>query len=291
MSLEQVTVAIHELTRSMAAMQSYLASSQQPLQSAVASLPPVFPCGMPQSGATGVPIHLLKMSSSPSLILSYALASTVGPVYTTATSPATMTMAAPAPTTGAMILHGGAAQPHPYAEGVFYGCVDGPLLYGGSVQAGHSGASPSSASAPGSSLGHGAGQGTHPPRFYKLEFTTYDGAEDPLNWLNHCEQFFRGQRTLALDRTWFTSYHLTGAAQTWYYALEQDEGLPTWYRFKELYNLRFGPAIRGTRLAELAWLPLLSTVQDYYDRFNVVLCHARNLSAPQKAELFVGGLP
>jgi len=32
-------------------------------------------------------------------------------------------------------------------------------------------------------------------------------------------------------------------------------------------------------------------VQDYSGRFNMVLCHARNLSAPQKAELFVGGLP
>jgi hypothetical protein len=30
---------------------------------------------------------------------------------------------------------------------------------------------------------------------------TYDGAEDPLNWLNHCEQFFRGQRTLTSNRT------------------------------------------------------------------------------------------
>jgi hypothetical protein len=24
-------------------------------------------------------------------------------------------------------------------------------------------------------------------RFYKLEFPTYDGLEDLLNWLNHCE--------------------------------------------------------------------------------------------------------
>jgi hypothetical protein len=59
-----------------------------------------------------------------------------------------------------------------------------------------------------------------PPRFYKLEFSTYDGTADPLNWLNQCEQFFRGQRTLASDRTWLASYHLRGAAQTWYYALE-----------------------------------------------------------------------
>jgi len=67
--------------------------------------------------------------------------------------------------------------------------------------------------------------------------------------------------------------------------------MPTWDRFKELCNLRFGPAVRGTRLSELAQLSFLSTVQDYSDRFNVVLCHARNLSAPEKVELFVGGLP
>ncbi|EMS45877.1 Laccase-15 [Triticum urartu] len=39
----------------------------------------------------------------------------------------------------------------------------------------------------------------------------------------------QGERTLASDRTWLASYHLRGAAQTWYYALEQDEGgMPPW---------------------------------------------------------------
>jgi hypothetical protein len=54
-----------------------------------------------------------------------------------------------------------------------------------------------------------------PPRFTKLEFATYDGTVDPLNWLNQCDQFFRGQRTMASDRTWIASYHLRAAAQTW----------------------------------------------------------------------------
>nr|XP_040249694.1 nascent polypeptide-associated complex subunit alpha, muscle-specific form-like [Aegilops tauschii subsp. strangulata] len=49
------------------------------------------------------------------------------------------------------------------------------------------------------------------PRFAKIDFATYDGTEDPLNWLNQCEQFFRGQRTLASERTWLASYHLRGA--------------------------------------------------------------------------------
>jgi hypothetical protein len=123
-------------------------------------------------------------------------------VYTMATNPA-MTTAALAPTTGAVVLHGGPQ----VADGVFYG---GTLLYGAS-QPRHFSASPSSGSAL-EPVAHGTSPGTYPPRFYKLEFTTYDGAEDPLNWLNHCEQFFRGQRTLASDRTWLASYHLTGAA-------------------------------------------------------------------------------
>jgi hypothetical protein len=54
--------------------------------------------------------------------------------------------------------------------------------------------------------------------------------------------------------------------------------------------LRFGPTVRGTRLSELARLPFTSTVHDYAERFNELLCHAHNLSASQKAKLFVGGL-
>ena len=118
----------------------------------------------------------------------------------------------------------------------------------------------------------GAEQGRDPlpPRFYKLEFTTYDGSVDPLNWLNHCKQFFRGQKTMASDRTWLASYHLRGTAQTWYYALEQDAGMPSWERFKELCHLQFGPPVRDSRLAELGRLPFRSTVQDFMERFNAV---------------------
>ena len=38
-----------------------------------------------------------------------------------------------------------------------------------------------------------------PPRYYKIDFPIYDGSVDPLNWLNQCEQFFRGQHTLVTD--------------------------------------------------------------------------------------------
>jgi len=107
----------------------------------------------------------------------------------------------PPPSTGPVLDHGG-----PVASGTLYGGIDGTLFHG------------TSTSAPTSNEGaleggiHEATQGNMPPKFHKLEFTTYDGSIDPLNWLTHCEQFFRGQFTPASQRTWMASYHLTGAA-------------------------------------------------------------------------------
>ncbi|WVZ51722.1 hypothetical protein U9M48_002837 [Paspalum notatum var. saurae] len=66
--------------------------------------------------------------------------------------------------------------------------------------------------------------------------------------------------------------------------------MPSWECFRELCTLCFGPTVRGTRLSELARLLFTSTIQDYTERFNAVLCHAHSLSCPQKAELFVGSL-
>lgn len=48
------------------------------------------------------------------------------------------------------------------------------------------------------------------PRFHKLLFTIFDGKEDPLPWLNRCEQFFKGQWTME-EKVWLVSYHMTGA--------------------------------------------------------------------------------
>jgi hypothetical protein len=67
--------------------------------------------------------------------------------------------------------------------------------------------------------------------------------------------------------------------------------MPSWELFRELCSLRFESTVWGTRLSKLVRLPFTSTVQDYVDRFNAVLCHSRNLLTSQKAELFMGGLP
>ncbi|XP_037467150.1 uncharacterized protein LOC119339083 [Triticum dicoccoides] len=213
---------------------------------------------------TGVPIQHVRFPPPPSPIPAWLIGSSPPPVYTSAGEP-------PAPTLQFGDPSGSA--------GHFSG-------YGHADRALHSSLLRTS-----EPVGHDAPTQT-PPRFAKLDFATYDGTKDPLNWLNQCEQFFHGQRTLASERTWIASYHLRDAAQTWYYALEQDEGsMPPWERFRELCLLRFGPPIRGSRLAELGRLPFTSTVQDFADRFQALACHASGVTAQQRADLFVGGLP
>jgi hypothetical protein len=68
--------------------------------------------------------------------------------------------------------------------------------------------------------------------------------------------------------------------------------MPTWERFRAVCQMQFGPLTQGTHLAELTRLPFTSTVQEYAERYNAVLCHTDDDLGPrQKAKLFVGGLP
>ncbi|XP_020200029.1 uncharacterized protein [Aegilops tauschii subsp. strangulata] len=230
------------------------------LPAAAAAVGPPPPSTGPGSATQGgVPIQQVRLPPSPSPIPAWLTGSALPPVYTSRGDP-------PAPT----------------------------LQYGDpSGSTGHyTGRAPpdrapqSSLLRTSESVGHGAPTQT-PPRFAKLDFATYDGTEDPLSWLSQCEQFFRGKCTLSSERTWLASYHLRGAAQTWYYALEQDEGsMPPWELFCELCLLRFGPPIRGNRLAELGRLPFTSTVQDFPDRFQAMACHASGVTAQQRADHF-----
>ena len=45
---------------------------------------------------------------------------------------------------------------------------------------------PSSALRTAEAVGQGAPH-QQPPRFAKIDFATYDGSDDPLNWLNQCD--------------------------------------------------------------------------------------------------------
>lgn len=104
-------------------------------------------------------------------------------------------------------------------------------------------------------------------RYYKLSFPTFDGREDPMGWLNRCEQFFRAQRTGEHNRVGLASFHMTGAAQHWYYLLEHDAGVVSWWHFKPLCQQRFGPTMGVNHLAHLTRVPFRTIVDDYIENF------------------------
>lgn len=145
-----------------------------------------------------------------------------------------------------------------------------------------------------SSAGGRTSSGEHhqdrPPKHWRPEFPKYDGKSDPLAFLNQCESFFHQQRIMPEERTWMASYNLQDAAQLWYMQIQEDEGTPSWPRFKELLHLRFGPPLRAAPLFELANCRRTSTVEEYQERFQSLLPRAGRLDEAQRVQLFTGGL-
>jgi hypothetical protein len=83
---------------------------------------------------------------------------------------------------------------------------------------------------------------------------------------------------------------LGGRAQLWYIQLQEDEGMPPWGRFKELLHLRFGPPLRSAPLFELTECRCTGTVEEYANRFQVLLPRAGRLDEAQRVQLFTGVL-
>jgi hypothetical protein len=85
------------------------------------------------------------------------------------------------------------------------------------------------------------------------------------------------------------SYHLDDVAQLWYNQLE-DDGAPSWGRFKDLLNERFGPPLRSAPLFELLECRRTGSVEEYSNRFQTLLPRAGRLDEAQRVQLFTGGL-
>jgi hypothetical protein len=140
----------------------------------------------------------------------------------------------------------------------------------------------------------GGNDGRHfndrPPRFQKMDFPRYDGKSDPLIFINRCESYFHQQRIMEEEKVWMASYNLEDGTQLWYIQVQTDEGNPSWRRFKELINLRYGPPLRSPPLFELADCRRTGTVEEYQDCFQELLPRARCLDEAQRVHLFIGGL-
>jgi hypothetical protein len=57
---------------------------------------------------------------------------------------------------------------------------------------------------------------------YKLLFPTYDGKDDPLSWLNRCDQFFRIQATEDAGKVFLVSFYMMGDLAQWFALLDKN---------------------------------------------------------------------
>jgi hypothetical protein len=184
----ELTSAIRDLTQAVASIRTFLASPYgPPPPGPVAAVPPspqpsVTPGPSPSAAvsnqwpsttAHGVPINQIRFPPSPSPLPAWLAT----PVYTTA--PGQPTVLQPPASPSASPFGGFAGYAKPYAG------VDGHPFQGGPRMPTYS--------APASSLPRLEGAytavlyGQQPPRYTKLEFASYDGTVDPLNWLNQCD--------------------------------------------------------------------------------------------------------
>jgi hypothetical protein len=70
----------------------------------------------------------------------------------------------------------------------------------------------------GDAIAHAAWHG------HKLLFPIFDGLEDPLPWLNRCDQFFRIQETPEVVKVFLATFYMSGDAAQWYVLLERNHG-------------------------------------------------------------------
>jgi hypothetical protein len=125
---------------------------------------------------------------------------------------------------------------------------------------------------------------------HKLLFPTYDGTEDPLPWLNRCEQFFRIQSTEEAGKVFLTVFYMTGDVAQWYALVERNHGTPDWAAFVKLVNQRFGPPLRDNVLGELIQLRRETTIADYQSRFLALVNRCTGLTEKQQIDIFTVGL-
>jgi hypothetical protein len=113
---------------------------------------------------------------------------------------------------------------------------------------------------------------------HKIKFPKFDGVGNPLPWLNRCEQYFTLRGTSADQCVQVASFYLLDDAQVWYYRVELNNGRPSWNRFVQLINTRFGPLLVESPISELALLRQDGTIEEYCTKFMALSCRDPTIS-------------
>ena len=104
----------------------------------------------------------------------------------------------------------------------------------------------------------------------KLEFPKYID-EDPMEWLNHVDQFFEYQGTLEVQKVFLASFHLEGEANQWcqwlYKAYHEEGEEVSWNIFVEELWSHFGPINYEDFDEALSKIRQSRSLQDYQKEF------------------------
>jgi hypothetical protein len=113
---------------------------------------------------------------------------------------------------------------------------------------------------------------------HKVLLPTYDGTEDPLIWLNKCDQFFCIQETPEAGKVFPAAFYMSGEASQSSTLLERNQGKPLWEEFVHPINHRFRLPLRSNPLGELIQLRHDGTVAEYQSKFLSLLAHCDGLT-------------
>jgi hypothetical protein len=110
-----------------------------------------------------------------------------------------------------------------------------------------------------------SGEGAHTS--HKIEFPKFDGADNPMSWLNRCEWYFRLRGTLEHRHFEVASFYLLDDSQVCYHHVELNNGQSSWNRFIQLVNTRFRPPPTEGPIGELTLLRRDDTIGEYCNKF------------------------
>jgi hypothetical protein len=118
----------------------------------------------------------------------------------------------------------------------------------------------------------------------------YDGTEDPLPWLNHCEQFFCIQGTDDVGKVFLASFYMMGDVTQWFTLVKPNRSTPSWEEFEKLVHQWFGPPLRSNVLDELIQLQRETTVANYQSMFLALVMRCTGLNEKHQIDIFANRL-
>ncbi|CAA7014274.1 unnamed protein product [Microthlaspi erraticum] len=126
----------------------------------------------------------------------------------------------------------------------------------------------------------------------KMDFPSYDGTTNAIEWLQKCEDYFTDQGVISDEaRVRQATFVLTGKAYHWNNNLRRlvTQQL-SWREFKQTCKSRYGKADSVNPMGELSNLRHTRTVDDYCRQFEECLGRQTKLTVDQQSWLFCAGL-